>query len=58
MLRKESSNRRLIVLNPANQIYPDELKDDHDREEDEIDVFLQSPKKKGLCSGNEPALLT
>ena len=58
MLGKESSNRRLIVINAASQIYPDEVKDDHDREEDEIDVFLQSPTKTGLCSGNEPALLT
>ena len=58
MLRKESSNRRLIVINAASQIDPDELKDDHDREEDEIDLFLQSPTKIDLCSGNEPALLT
>ena len=52
------SKQRLIVINAASQIYPDELKDDHDREEDETDVFLQSPTKIGLCSGNEPALLT
>ena len=58
MLRKESRNRRLIVINAASQIYPDELKDDHDREEGEIEVFLQSPTKTGLCLGNELALLT
>ena len=49
----------MLIINAASQIYLDELRDDYDREEDEIEdeIFLQSPTKIGLCSENEPALL-